>query len=106
MVEIWARRNEPETADLQRALHTAESIEKDTSSPTHLRAFAWHLVVATHEYVGWTLPHDVDLSSCRAAAASLAHSASLLTEEIAEQVHDLPNPVLLLGAFAASRSIF
>jgi hypothetical protein len=106
MVEIWARKDEPETADLQQALHTAKALENDTSSPTHLRAFAWHLVTETHHSVGWDLPTDVNLASCRAAAASLSHSASLLTDEIAEQVHGLPSPVLLLGAFAASRSIF
>jgi hypothetical protein len=106
MVENWARKDEPQTADLQQALHTAKALEKDPSSPTHLRAFAWHLVTETHHAVGWNLPADVDLSSCRAAAASLSHSASLLTNDIAEQVRGIASPVLLLGAFAASRSIF
>jgi hypothetical protein len=106
MVEIWARKDEPETADLQQALHTAKALENDPKSPTHLRAFAWHLVTETHHAVGWDLPAEVDLSSCRAAAASLSHSASLLTDEIAEQVHGIASPVLLLGAFAASLSVF
>jgi len=106
MVEIWARKDEPQTADLQQALHTAKALESDPKSPTHLRAFAWHLVTETHHSVGWDLPAEVDLSSCRAAAASLSHSASLLTDEIAEQVHGIASPVLVLGAFAASRSVF
>ena len=106
MVEIWARKDEPETVDLQRVLHAAEVLENDPSSPTHLRAFAWHLAVATHEAVGWDLPSDVSLASCRAAAASLSHSASLLIDEVTEQVHGIENPVLLLGAFGASRSVF
>jgi hypothetical protein len=106
MVELWARREEPETVDIRRVLHAAEVLENDPSSPTHLRAFAWHLAVETHKAVGWDLPADVSLASCRAAAASLSHSASLLIDQITEQVHGLASPVLLLGAFAASRSIF
>jgi len=106
MVEIWARKDEPETADLRRILHAAEVLENDPSGPIHLRAFAWHLAVETHTAVGWDLPSDVSLASCRAAAASVSHSASLLINEIAEQVHGIANPVLLLGAFGASRSVF
>jgi len=106
MVEVWARKAEPQTADLQQALHIAKVLENDTSSPTHLRAFVWHLVVDTHESVGWDLPTETNLSSCRAAAASLSHSASLLTNEIAEQIHGIASPVLLLGAIGASRSVF
>ncbi len=106
MVEIWARKDEPQTADLQRALHAAEVFENDPSSPIHLRAFAWHLAVETHRAVEWDLPTNLNLASCRAAAASLSHSASLLIDEIAEQVHDIASPVLLLGALAAGRSVF
>ncbi len=106
MVELWARREEPQTADIRRALHTAKILENDPSSPTHLRAFAWHLAVESHQAVGWDLPSDVSLASCRAAAASLSHSASLLIDEITEQVHGIASPVLLLGAFAAGRSVF
>ena len=106
MVEIWARKDEPETADLQQALHTAKVLENDPSSPTHLRAFAWHLAVESHEAVGWDLPSDVSLASCRAAAASLSHASSLLINQITELVHGIASPVLLLGAFAASRSVF
>ena len=106
MVELWARREEPETADIRRALHAAEVFENDPSSPTHLRAFAWHLAVEIHKAVGWDLPTDLNLASCRAAAASLSHSASLLIDQITEQIHGIASPVLLLGAFAASRSIF
>ena len=106
MVELWARREEPETDDIRRTLHAARVLEEDPSSPTHLRAFAWHLAVEIHESVGWDLPADLNLASCRAAAASLSHSASLLIDQITEQVHGLAIPVLLLGAFAASRSIF
>jgi hypothetical protein len=106
MVEIWARKDEPETGDLRQAIHIAELLEKDSSSPTHLRSFAWHLTVETHEAVGWDLPPDLNLASCRAAAASLSHSASLLIDEIVNQVHGNSRPVLLLGSFAASRSLF
>lgn len=106
MVEIWARKEEPHTADLQTALHAAKVLESGPSSPTHLRAFAWHLVVETHHFVGWDIPADASFASCRAAAASLSHSASLLVDEISEQVRGIASPVLLLGALAASRSIF
>ena len=106
MVEIWVRKDEPETADLQRVLHAAQVLENDPSSPTHLRAFDWHLAVETHRAVGWDLPTDISLASCRAAADSLSHSASLLMEEIAEQIRGVESPVLLLGAFAGVRSVF
>jgi len=106
MVEIWDRKDELQTADLRRVLHAANNLEDDPSSPTHLRAFAWHLVVETHRAAGWNLPSDVSLASCRAAAASLSHSASLLINDISEQVHGVAGPVLLLGALGASRSIF
>ena len=106
MVELWVRRDEPQTADIRRALHSAEVLENDPSSPTHLRAFAWHLAVEMHKAVGWDLPTDLSLASCRAAAASLSHASSLLVADISEQVHGLTIPVLLLGAFAASRSVF
>ena len=106
MVELWARREEPETADIRHAVHAAKVLENDPSSPTHLRAFAWHLAVESHEAVGWDLPSDVSLASCRAAAASLSHASSLLIDKITEQVHGIASPVLLLGAFAASRSVF
>ena len=106
IVEIWARRDEPQTGDLRQVLHTATILEDDTSSPIHLRAFAWRLAVETHAAVGWDLPPDLNLASCRAAAASLSHSASLLTDEIAKQVHGTTSPVLLLGSFAAGRAVF
>ena len=106
MVELWARREEPETTDIRRALHTAKVLEEDPSSPTHLRAFAWHLAVDMHKAVGWNLPTDLSLASCRAAAASLSHASSLLVADISEQVHGVSSPVLLLGALGAGRSIF
>jgi hypothetical protein len=106
LVEIWARRHEPRTTDVQQALFAAETLEKDPSSPTHLRAFASHLVAEVHHSVEWDLPTDLNLPSCHAAAASLSHSASLLIEEIAKQIEGTASPVLVLGALAASRSIF
>ena len=106
MVEIWARKDELETADLKRVLHAAGTLEDDPSSPTHLRAFAWHLVVETHRAAGWDLPSDVSLASCRAAAASISHASSLLINDISEQVQGVAGPVLLLGALGASRSVF
>jgi len=106
MVGIWARKDEPQTADLKRALRYASILEEDPDSPTHLRAFAWHLMVETHQSVGWDLPADLHFASCRAAAASLSHSASLLLDEITEQIHGIESPVLLLGAFPAGRAVF
>ncbi|MFV2068391.1 MAG: hypothetical protein ACC645_15585 [Pirellulales bacterium] len=106
LVEVWARKDEPETADLQLALHLAKAFEKRTGTPTHLRAFAWHLVTDTHRAVDWELPSDVSLASCRAAAASLSHASSLLISDIAEKVHGDGGPIMVLGALAASRSIF
>jgi len=106
MIEIWARKEEPESADLRRAVHAAAVLEGDPSSPTHLRAFAWRLVVETHQLVGWDLPSDVSLASCRAAAASVNHASSLLIADISEQVHGVASPVLLLGALGAGRSVF
>ena len=106
MVDLWARREEPETADIRRALHAAKVLENDPSSPTHLRAFAWHLAVEIHNSVGWDLPADLSLATCRAAAASVTHASSLLVTEVAELVHGIGSRVLLLGPLADSRSIF
>ena len=106
LVEVWRRKEEPETADLQRALHVAQALENDAASPTHMKAFAWHLAVESHRAVGWELPSDVSLASCRAAAVSVSHAASLLIAEIEGQVHGADSPVLVLGALAACRSIF
>lgn len=106
LVGIWSRKDEPETADIQRALHIAHKLETSPHGPTHLRAFAWHLVVATHDAVGWQLPADTSLAVCRAAAASLAHAASTLMAEITEQMEGAGGPVVLLGALAASRAVF
>lgn len=106
MIEIWTRKDEPETDDLRQALHIAKLLEDDPSSPVHLRAFAWNLAVETHAAVGWDLPPDLNLASCRAAAASLSHSSSLLIDEITQQIHGVSGPVLLLGPWAASRSLF
>jgi hypothetical protein len=106
LVEVWGRKEEPGTADLQRALHVARALEDDTSSPTHLKAFAWHLAVESHRAVGWDLPTDVSLASCNAAAVSVAHASSLLSAEIEGQVRGADGPVLVLGALAASRSVF
>ena len=106
MVDLWGRREEPETADIRRTLHAARVLENDPTSPTHLRAFAWNLAVEIHKSVGWDLPADLNLASCCAAAASVTHASSLLISDISEQVHGLPNPVLLLGALGAGRSIF
>jgi hypothetical protein len=106
IVEIWDRKDEPETADLRRVLHAAEVLEGDPSSPTHLRAFAWRLVVETHRAAGWDLPSDVSLASCRAAADSVSHACSLLMTDVTSQIHGLGSPVLLLGGLAESRSVF
>ena len=62
MVEIWGRRDEPQTADLRRVIHAARVLQEEPSSPAHLRAFAWHLVVDTHRAAGWSLPADVSLA--------------------------------------------
>ena len=106
MVEIWARRDEPETADLRRVIHAANALQDDPSSPVHLRAFAWRLVVDTHRAAGWSLPTDVSFASCRAAADSLFHACSLLTAEVAAQLRGADGPSLLLGGLADSQSVF
>lgn len=106
IVEIWARKDEPETADLRRVLHAADVLEGEPSSPTHLRAFAWRLVVETHRAAGWDLPSDVSLASCRAAADSMSHACSLLVSDVAAQIHGVASPVLLLGGLADSWSVF
>lgn len=106
LVEIWARRDEPQTADLRRVLHAAKVLQDNPSSPTHLRAFAWRLVADTHRAAGWNLPPDVSLASCRAAADSLSHASSLLRAEVAAEVSDAGEAVLLLGGLADSQSVF
>jgi hypothetical protein len=106
LVEVWSRRDEPETADLQRALHNAEALEADRTSPVHLRAFAWHLTLDTHRAVQWDLPAEVQLSGCRSAAASLAHANTALMQEIADQIREVSGRVLVLGALTAGRSVF
>jgi hypothetical protein len=106
LVEIWARRGEPETADLQRAVRAGEILENDLSSPIHLRAFAWRLVTETHRAVRWELPSDVSLASCRAAADSLIHATSLLATDVSSQLRGVGTPVLILGGSADSRAVF
>jgi hypothetical protein len=106
MVEIWARKDEPETADLRRVLHAARVLDEDPTSPTHLRAFAWRLVVETHRAAGWSLPAEVSLATCRAAADSISHACTLLITELTEEIRNVDGPVLLLGGLADSRSVF
>lgn len=106
MVEIWARKEEPETADLRRVLHAARVLDENPSSPTHLRSFAWRLVVETHRAAGWSLPAEVSLASCRAAADSLAHACTLLITDVTEEIRGVRGPVLLLGGLADSQSVF
>jgi len=106
LVELSQRRHEPASADLQRGLHHARVFEADPSTPIALRSLAWQVITESHEAAGWPMPDGERFPSCCGAAASTKHGCAMLINDISEQAIAIEGPVLLLGALAASRSIF
>ena len=106
LVELAQRRKAPQSADLQRGLHLARLFEADPSVPLAFRSLAWHVITDSHTAAGWPMPTGERFPSCCGAAASVAHGCSMLVQDIAEQAATVDGPVILLGALAASRSIF
>ena len=106
LVELSRRRHEPASADLQRGLHHARIFEADPSTPLALRSLAWHIITDSHTAAGWPMPDGERFPSCCGAAASAKHGCAMLMNDIADQVVTIDGPVLLLGALAASRSVF
>jgi hypothetical protein len=106
LIELSRRRNAPQGADLQRGLHLARLFEADPSVPLAFRSLAWHVITDSHAAAGWPMPKGERFPSCCGAAASTAHGCAMLTQDIAEQAAAVEGPVILLGALAASRSIF
>jgi len=106
LVELSQRRHEPASADLQRGLHHARVFEADPSTPIALRSLAWHLITESHAAAGWPMPDGERFPSCCGGGASAQHGCAMLMQDIAEQVATIDGPVLLLGALAASRSVF
>jgi len=106
LVELSQRRHEPASADLQRGLHHARVFEADPSTPIALRSLAWHVITESHAAAGWEMPDGERFPACCGAAASAQHGCALLIQDVAEQAESVSGPVLLLGALAASRSIF
>ncbi len=106
LVELSERRHEPASADLQRGLHHARAFEADPSTPIALRSLAWHVITESHTAAGWPMPDGERFPSCCGGAASAQHGCAMLMQDIAEQVATVEGPVLLLGALAASRSVF
>lgn len=106
LVELSQRRHAPEGADLQRALHLARLFEAEPNTPVALRSLAWHVVTDSHEAAGWPLPKGARFPACCGAAASTKHGCAILIHDLAEQINTIEGPVLLLGALAASRSLF
>lgn len=106
LVELSYRRRTPQGADLQRGLHLARMFEADPSTPIALRSLAWHVITESHEAAGWPMPDGERFPSCCGGAASAQHGCAMLMQDIAEQVATIDGPVLLLGALAASRSVF
>jgi hypothetical protein len=106
LVELSQRRDAPASADLQRGLHLARLFEADPSVPLAFRSLAWHVITDSHAAAGWPMPEGERFPSCCGAAASSTHGCAMLIQDIAEQAAAVEGPVLLLGALAASRSIF
>jgi hypothetical protein len=106
LIELSARRGEPASADLQRALHLARLFETDRTVPLAYRSLAWHVIIESHQAAGWAMPEGERFPVCCGAAASARHGCALLTQEIVEQVRSVDGPVMLFGAMAASRSVF
>jgi len=106
LVELSHRRRAPQSADLQRGLHLARLFENDPTVPIAYRSLAWHVITDSHTAAGWPMPNGERFPSCCGAAASTQHGCALLIHDIAEQAASVDGPVLLLGALAASRSIF
>lgn len=106
LVELSHRRRAPQSADLQRGLHLARLFEADPTVPIAYRSLAWHVITDSHAAAGWPMPKGERFPSCCGAAASAQHGCALLIHDIAEQAAAVEGPVLLLGALAASRSIF
>jgi hypothetical protein len=106
LVELAHRRDAPQGADLQRGLHLGRLFEADRTVPLAFRSLAWHVITDSHAAAGWPMPEGERFPSCCGAAASAAHGCAMLTQDIAEQAAAVEGPVLLLGALAASRSIF
>jgi hypothetical protein len=106
LIELCHRRGEPASADLQRGLHLARLFEADPTVPLAYRSLAWHVIIDSHSAAGWGMPEGERFPVCCGAAASVRHGCAMLIQEIAAQVAAVDGPVLLLGAMAASRSIF
>jgi hypothetical protein len=106
LVELSQRRDEPKSADLQRSLHLARTFEADPSTPIAFRSLTWHVITDSHAAAGWEMPDGERFPACCGAAASAQHGCALLIQDVAEQAESVSGPVLLLGALAASRSIF
>jgi hypothetical protein len=106
LVELSQRRHAPRSADLQRGLHHARVFEADPSTPIALRSLAWQVITESHAAAGWPMPDGERFPSCCGGAASAKHGCAMLMQDVAEQVSTIDGPVLLLGALAASRSVF
>jgi hypothetical protein len=106
LVELAHRRRAPQSADLQRGLHLARLFEADPTVPLPFRSLAWRVITDSHLAAGWPMPEGERFPACCGAAASARHGCALLTQEIAEQAAAVKGPVLVLGALAASRSVF
>jgi hypothetical protein len=106
LVELSYRRQAPQSADLQRALHMGRAFEAEPSTPVALRSLAWRVITDSHRAAGWGIPEGDRFPACCGAAASARHGSALLIQEIAGQLAAIEGRVVLLGALAASRSVF
>lgn len=106
MIDLWSRREEPDGPDVPRALHVARALEADPETPDYLRGLAWHLVTEIHRSAGWQVPDTEKLTLCHGAASSISHGSALLLGDVAAAIAGVDTPVLVLGALAASRSLF
>jgi hypothetical protein len=105
VLDVWHRRQEPESNDLVRAVRLAERFESDPESPQVLLALAYRLVSDVHEAAGWALSPQLKLSRGASAAASVRHSCTLLREKVASELRRVDGAVLLWGALGASQSL-
>lgn len=106
LVDLSQRRHAPASADLQRGLHLARLFEADPSTPISFRSLAWHVIRESHAAAGWEMPDGERFPACCGAAASAKHACALLIHDIADHIATIQGPVIVLGALAASRSVF
>jgi len=106
LVELWYRRQEPESYDHMAALNLASRLEADPEANPAVQGLAWRLAEEVHRAAGWSMPSTPKLPRCCSAAASVRHANTLLVEEVRSELRRENGRVVLLGALGASEALF